>query len=644
MKKIKLPLEMANGVLVRTLDELKENWDLEKVLNYYLNGKLQTWLTDRYYTELAEEVSALNGINDNTELQKKLCNIFSIEAENDLVDLEAVAERNRRLEILRHYTADDVVLKNVDKVAFNQKELKMLLNKGETVIYLYNNKYSIPLSLKNKKYVGIGDVEIQVNSKEFIDFVKLGIEFFNVHFNKEYEKFINSSDSLYKRAEKLEKAGKYDEALKLYRTASLLGSVDALLKLGDFYQYGKKNIDIDLNLAIECYEKARDLGSSLAMDKLGDMYYDGKGVNQNYSKAIEYYKEAAKLGFNKSMAILGKIYFEGLGVIKDYSEAAKWLKQAAELGNVDAMYLFGNMYRKGLGVDKDVEKALFWLKKVANLSNSNAMYDIGIIYFYERGVNIDYKEGLKWLKKAANLNNNVALNYIGMLYLKGSVVEKNYNEAIYFFEKAKKLGNKDALNNIGYMYQYGYGVEKDIQKAVDYYKEANISTSLSNIAYIYLNAEIDIEPNYKKALEWFKKAADLGNANAMLKIGEIYQAGYYNRIKTEYEIQQDEIESLRWFKKAADLGNADAMWHIGHKYSVGSGVKENELEAWNWYRKAADLGNGKAMSSIALYYQYGVEPVKQDYREALKWYKKAVEHGNEASKRNVYYLEEYLNN
>ena len=130
----------------------------------------------------------------------------------------------------------------------------------------------------------------------------------------------------------------------------------------------------------------------------------------------------------------------------------------------------------------------------------------------------------------------------------------------------------------------------------------------------------------------------------MLKIGEIYQAGYYNRIKTEYEIQQDEIESLRWFKKAADLGNADAMWRIGHKYSVGSGVKENELEAWNWYRKAADLGNGKAMSSIALYYQYGLGPVKQDYREALKWYKKAVEHGNEASKRDVYYLEEYLNN
>ena len=34
MKKIKLPLEMADGVAVRTLEELKDNWDLEKVLNH----------------------------------------------------------------------------------------------------------------------------------------------------------------------------------------------------------------------------------------------------------------------------------------------------------------------------------------------------------------------------------------------------------------------------------------------------------------------------------------------------------------------------------------------------------------------------------------------------------------------------------
>ncbi len=239
MKKIKLPLEMANGVLVRTLDELKENWDLEKVLNYYLNGKLQTWLTDRYYTELAEEVSALNGINDNTELQKKLCNIFGIEAEDDLVDMEAVAERSRRLEILRQYTADDAVLKNVDTVAFNQEELADLLDEDEPVIYLCDNKFSVPLSVTGKKYIGLGDVEIQVNSKDFVDFTKLGIELVNVHFNKEYEELVNSNVVLYKKGEELEAAEKYAEALEIYKKAGAMGNSDGCLGLESFIMKGE---------------------------------------------------------------------------------------------------------------------------------------------------------------------------------------------------------------------------------------------------------------------------------------------------------------------------------------------------------------------------------------------------------------------
>ena len=39
-KKIKFSLEMDNEVRVRTLDELRANFSLEKVLEYYINGKL----------------------------------------------------------------------------------------------------------------------------------------------------------------------------------------------------------------------------------------------------------------------------------------------------------------------------------------------------------------------------------------------------------------------------------------------------------------------------------------------------------------------------------------------------------------------------------------------------------------------------
>ena len=173
-KKIKLPLEMADGVKVRTLDELKDNWSLEKVVENYLNGRLATWLNDRYYTELAEQVDALDEVQDNTALQKELCRIFDVDfADEEDIDVDAVNERNRKLDILRQHTADDTVLKNVDIVAFDQEELGDILDSGENVIYLFNNTFSIPLSVKNKKYIGIGKAECLIHSKDVVDFTNL---------------------------------------------------------------------------------------------------------------------------------------------------------------------------------------------------------------------------------------------------------------------------------------------------------------------------------------------------------------------------------------------------------------------------------------------------------------------------------------
>ena len=42
-KNIKFPLEMKNGEKVRTLEELKVNYDIESILNYYFSGKLKVW-------------------------------------------------------------------------------------------------------------------------------------------------------------------------------------------------------------------------------------------------------------------------------------------------------------------------------------------------------------------------------------------------------------------------------------------------------------------------------------------------------------------------------------------------------------------------------------------------------------------------
>ncbi len=59
----------------------------------------------------------------------------------------------------------------------------------------------------------------------------------------------------------------------------------------------------------------------------------------------------------------------------------------------------------------------------------------------------------------------------------------------------------------------------------------------------------------------------------------------------------DYAEALRWFRKAADLGNANAMENIGMLYRTGQGVIRDDAEALRWWRKAADLGDANAMNS-----------------------------------------------
>ena len=401
-KKIKLPLEMADGVKVRTLDELKDNWSLEKVVENYLNGRLATWLNDRYYTELAEQVDALAEVQDNTALQKELCRIFDVDFEDEEdIDVDAVSERNRKLEALRQYTADDTVLKNVDIVAFDQEELGDILDSGENVIYLFNNTFSIPLSVKNKKYIGIGKAECLIHSKDVVDFTKLGIEFENVVFDEKYRKIEEeeSPSKFYNEGCKYFEAKQYKEALECFKKAALKNHVDALFHVGKIYDLAL-GVEQDYRLAAEYYSKAVSFNSGKAANNLANMFLNGYGVEKNEKKAIELYKKGVEWGNGVAASNLGVCYRWGHGVAQDYEEAMKWSKKAADGGNASAMNQIGDLYYNGNGVTKNYEEAVSWYKKSSEQNRGYAFYMLGWCYEFGQGVSKDYSAALDNYKKA----------------------------------------------------------------------------------------------------------------------------------------------------------------------------------------------------------------------------------------------------
>ena len=136
---------------------------------------------------------------------------------------------DKRRKILEAKAKDKTVLNYIDKVAFNQQELDILVSQKEPVIYLckeYSNQADFMISLTNKNviYIGIGDIKAVIND-ENID----------------------------------------DADLNVF----LIGIVFESSKC-------KKLLD---------YKKLMDCNNAMVFYYIGESYFYGIGVNQDYKKA-----------------------------------------------------------------------------------------------------------------------------------------------------------------------------------------------------------------------------------------------------------------------------------------------------------------------------------------------------------------------
>lgn len=201
-KKIRFPLEMENGVEVRSLEELRDNFSIAKVLNYLQDGKLITWLRDRYANDIADFIEELDSQDEG--LAKKVYEIFDVPYnEATEKELEKASERAERFKRLKEYTDDKQYEKVIDNIAFNQDELYDFLDEDVDIIYLCGEKFSIPLSKEGIAYIGINQPIVMIDSKVEVDWVKKNISVENVVFDQQYQAVLESVDGtkeeLYKK-------------------------------------------------------------------------------------------------------------------------------------------------------------------------------------------------------------------------------------------------------------------------------------------------------------------------------------------------------------------------------------------------------------------------------------------------------------
>lgn len=187
-RKKKFALDFGNGIEIQTMEELRENFSLKKIMDYFRNRRLIAWLEDRFYSDEADAIKSLKPPDSNAP--QKICEALGVDYEEyaeELDDEETVAWRQERREKLRKYTDNERIIKRVDYVAFDQEDLEDIMRDAflPSIIYLCDNFFRFPSGILRKTnidYVGLGRVAVKIDSQKPIDFRRMNISFRNVKF------------------------------------------------------------------------------------------------------------------------------------------------------------------------------------------------------------------------------------------------------------------------------------------------------------------------------------------------------------------------------------------------------------------------------------------------------------------------------
>ena len=245
------------------------------------------------------------------------------------------------------------------------------------------------------------------------------------------------------------------------------------------------------------------------------------------------------------------------------------------------------------------------------------------------------QKALKLAEESADAESPFGLYALGRIHGEGVGMQKNADRAKQLYTRAfpglLKLSEGDDPNAqwlLGASFNVGRGVEKDQAKAVEWFRksaEQGNAVAQRLIGQCYLEGE-GVEKDQAQAVEWFSKSAQQGNAVAQGLLGWLYLRGEV--------VEKDQTKAVEWFSKSAEQGNATSQWYLAWRYMSGEGVEKDQAHAVEWFRKSAEQGNADAQRDLAWRYMSG-EGVEKDQAKAVEWFRKSAEQGNAEAQRDL---------
>ena len=188
-------LVLKDGVEVKNIEELRENFDLEKIVEYFKSGELVEWLENMFYDDEAEAISEID--SDDKNLTQKICAALDVECDEDLEFTQRIREKKA---ILTEKTDDQTIIDNATNTALDQKDLAELLHMDYKKIYLCGELFNVPIRMTDMNYIGIlGTPKIKIKANSDEELKSKNIKFENCKLPWTKESPIDTMKSLVKK-------------------------------------------------------------------------------------------------------------------------------------------------------------------------------------------------------------------------------------------------------------------------------------------------------------------------------------------------------------------------------------------------------------------------------------------------------------
>lgn len=337
---------------------------------------------------------------------------------------------------------------------------------------------------------------------------------------------------------------------------------------------------------------------------------------------------------------LGNEYFYGEHRTRNYTLAAYWYKKAADSGLPEAQFNYACCLESGRGVKPSAADAFAWYQKAAVQGFEPAA--LRVAKFHLTGIRDEHGKmqlrpspasALEILERLAARSYAPAQMELAAFLMRSNATETERRRAFTLLTAvtAKQECPPAAFRMLADCYFVGFGCTPDHDKMLKLLNAAAArgdAEAMAKLGYLYEHGKIAAaRPDPVKARGYYERAARAGHPMAQFKYAEAVAEGCYPG--------KGLPEALKWYRKAAANRCPQALFQLGVMYCRGTGVTKDLPRAADYFFQAAKMGYARAQYNLACLFADGAVGGKPDQEAAFFWFLEAAKRGDAAAQARV---------